>query len=181
MTCKSPIVIRIWGGLNTWVRINTFLNVEHVYYSALQMDDSSFEQRWQFCCLSFHQQEKFTCIKWNLSRMWYRLAKGTFAANRQQLQNTSLTGRQVQGSKHPLRQCPNEKRMQHATLGLFNFLTLITVFTLFDSSKLSTFHFGRRPLPCLTNCTSREGITEALLVSFLCELFPMITCKCLQR
>jgi hypothetical protein len=114
--------------------------MEHVYYSALQMDESRhrFEQRWQFCCLPFHQQEKFTCTKRNLSRRWYTLAKGTFAADRQQLQNTSLTRRQVQGSKHPLLQRPNEKRMQHATFGLFNFLTLITVFTLFDSSKLST-------------------------------------------
>jgi hypothetical protein len=50
--------------------------------------------------------------------------------------NTSLTRRQVQGSKHPLRKCPHKKGMQHACLGLFSFLTLITVFKLFDSSKL---------------------------------------------
>ena len=140
MTRVSHIVVGIWGGWYTWVWINTFLYVEYVYYSALQTDKSKHcsEKRWQFCCLPFHQQDKFTCTKWNLSRWWYRLGTGMFDANRQQVRNTSLTRRQVQGSKHPLRKCPHQLGMQHACLGLFSFLTLITVFTLFDSAKLYT-------------------------------------------
>lgn len=45
------------------------------------------------------------------------------------------------------------------------------------------FHSGRGTLPWHFICTSREGIAEALLISFLCELFPMITCmcRCLRR
>jgi len=101
-----------------------------------------------------------------------------------QLQSTSLTRRQVQGIKHPIRKCPLKKGMQHACLGLMRLLTLITVSTLTAQSCTHqspygiTFHCGKGPLPCHTICTSREGITEAVLISFLCDLFLMLTCMC---